>query len=52
MLNTSTNEIYIVKEGDTLSEIAERHGTTVAAIAAKNNIKNVNLIYVGQKLYV
>ena len=52
MLNTSTNEIYIVKEGDTLSEIAERHGTTVSAIASKNNIKNVNLIYPGQKLYV
>ena len=52
MLNTATSEIYIVKAGDTLSEIAERYGTTVSAIAAKNNIKNVNLIYTGQKLYV
>ncbi len=52
MLDTSTKEIYIVKNGDTLSSIAERHGTTVAALAAKNNIKNVNKIYIGQKLYV
>jgi GH25 family lysozyme M1 (1,4-beta-N-acetylmuramidase) len=52
MLNTATSEIYIVKAGDTLSEIAERYGTTVSALAAKNNIKNVNLIYPGQKLYV
>ena len=52
MLNTATSEIYIVKAGDTLSEIAERYGTTVSALAAKNNIKNVNKIYIGQKLYV
>ena len=52
MINTATKEIYIVKAGDTLSEIAERYGTTVSALAAKNNIKNVNKIYIGQKLYV
>ena len=52
MLNTKTSEVYIVKAGDTLSEIAERYGTTVSALAAKNNIKNVNKIYIGQKLYV
>lgn len=52
MINTATKEIYIVKAGDTLSEIAERYGTTVSALAAKNNIKNVNKIYIGQELYV
>lgn len=52
MLNTATSEVYIVKAGDTLSSIAEKHKTTVAALAAKNNIKNVNKIYIGQKLYV
>lgn len=52
MLSTATSEIYIVKAGDTLSEIAEKYGTTVSALAAKNNIKNVNKIYIGQKLYV
>lgn len=44
--------IYIVKRGDTLSEIALRYGTTVAAIAKLNNIRNVNLIYVGQRLII
>lgn len=38
--------------GDTLSELAVRYGTTVDAIAKLNNIKNVNLIYVGQVLYI
>lgn len=41
---------YTVKRGDTLSAIAKKYGTSVSAIAKKNNIKNVNLIYVGQKL--
>ena len=41
---------YIVKRGDTLSGIARRYNTTVSNLAKLNNIKNVNLIYVGQKL--
>lgn len=43
---------YTVKKGDTLSGIAKRYGTTVKELAALNNIKNVNLIQVGQKLKV
>lgn len=41
---------YTVKKGDTLSKIAKANGTTVDALAKLNNIKNVNLIYVGQVL--
>lgn len=41
-----------VVKGDTLSAIAKRYGTTVDAIAKLNNITNVNLIYVGQVLYI
>lgn len=41
---------YTVKRGDTLSAIAKKNGTTVSALAKLNNIKNVNLIYVGQVL--
>ena len=49
----NTNIInYIVKVGDTLSQIALRYGTTVTEIARLNNIKNVNLIYPGQVLEV
>src|SRR5699024_1895395 len=41
---------YTVKKGDTLSHIAKRHGTTVNRLASLNNIKDVNKIYVGQKI--
>ncbi|SHE88255.1 LysM peptidoglycan-binding domain-containing protein [Alkalibacter saccharofermentans] len=43
---------YTVKAGDTLSAIAGRYGVTVTRIAAANNIKNVNLIYVNQVLVI
>jgi len=43
---------YTVKKGDTLSKIAKTYKTTVKQLAAWNNIKNVNLIRVGQKLRV
>ena len=49
---TSDETIYIVKRGDTLSQIAMDFGTTVNAIAVRNNIKNVNLIYPGQVLII
>lgn len=44
--------VYIVKKGDTLSKIAQNYRTTVREIAKTNNIKNVNLIYVGQRLII
>ena len=47
-----TPTIYIVKKGDTLTKIAKRYGTTVDALVKKNNIKNPNLIYVGQVLKI
>jgi LysM repeat protein len=43
---------YVVVAGDTLSRIAVRYGTTVAALAQANNIANPNLIYVGQVLKI
>lgn len=46
------NTYYTVKKGDTLSGIAKKYGTTVAYLAKLNNIKNVNLIYVNQKLII
>lgn len=41
---------YTVKRGDTLGAIARKHNTTVTALAKLNNIKNVNVINVGQVL--
>lgn len=52
MAKGKTTSTYTVKRGDTLSAIAKKYGTTVKAIAAENGIKNVNLIYVGQKLKI
>ena len=43
---------YKVKSGDTLSEIAQKFGTTVSKLASLNNITNVNLIYTGQILKI
>jgi GH25 family lysozyme M1 (1,4-beta-N-acetylmuramidase) len=50
--STSGQTIYIVKAGDTLNKIAEEFGTTAIAIAKENNIRNINLIYVGQRLII
>lgn len=43
---------YKVRAGDTLTAIAARFGTTVAEIAALNNITNPSLIRVGQVLNI
>jgi 2',3'-cyclic-nucleotide 2'-phosphodiesterase/3'-nucleotidase len=47
-----TQVVYVVKSGDQLSRIAKKYGVTVAAIQAANNIKDPNLIRVGQKLII
>ena len=41
-----------VKAGDTLNQIAASYGTTARAIAVENGIRNINLIYVGQRLII
>lgn len=43
---------YVVQAGDTLAKIAARFGTTVSELATLNNIVNVDLIFVGQRLLV
>lgn len=45
-------QTYTVQPGDTLSEIALRFHTTVAALVEKNGIADPNLIYVGQNLII
>ena len=44
--------IYVVQKGDSLWKIAKRYRTTVAEIAAVNEIENPELIYPGQKLLI
>jgi LysM repeat protein len=43
---------HVVRVGDTLSAIAARYGTTVAALQAANGLANANHIYVGQHLTI
>lgn len=50
--STSGQTIYVVQRGDTLNKIATEFGTTARAIAVENNIRNINLIYVGQRLII
>lgn len=45
-------DTVVVKAGDTVSEIALTHKTTIKAIQKANHLKNVNLIYIGDKLEV
>ncbi|ANK66932.1 1,4-beta-N-acetylmuramidase [Loigolactobacillus backii] len=47
---TTTSRTYTVRGGDTLSGIAYQLGTTTAALASRNGITNVNVIYPGQSL--
>jgi len=49
---TTTTSTYTVQSGDTLYAIANKFGTTVAALTAANNIDNPNLIQVGQVLVI
>ena len=50
--NNIKEEIYIVKKGDCLCNIAKKFKTTVNKIASDNGITNIDLIYVGQKLII
>lgn len=48
----TTNPTYVVKPGDTLSEIGAMFGVAYKKIAERNNISNPDKIYVGQKLQI
>jgi len=44
--------IHVVQAGEHLTMIANRYGTTPQAIASVNNLVNMNLLYVGQRLTI
>ncbi|MBN2059505.1 MAG: LysM peptidoglycan-binding domain-containing protein [Deltaproteobacteria bacterium] len=44
--------VHKVKSGETLSIIAQRHKTSVAAITSINGLKNKNILRVGQNLKI
>jgi LysM repeat protein len=43
---------YLVRPGDTLGEIAKRHGVSVRSLARANGIANPNLVRIGQYLVI
>jgi len=46
-------DYYVIQDGDSLTKIAKKYKTSVAAIKALNpSIKNINLIYANQKIRV
>ena len=49
--SSGTGTIYTVKSGDTLTRIAERHGTTVRQIRQANNLAT-SRVNIGQKLKI
>jgi LysM repeat protein len=49
---TSSKVYYTVKKGDTVSGIASQYDVSVSRIKSLTELKNVNLIYVGQSLRV
>lgn len=50
--NDTEDIIYIVQAGDSLSKIAAKYNTTYQKLAEYNNIKNPNIINVGQKIKI
>ncbi len=49
----SSGGAYTVRSGDTMSGIAARHGVSLAALERANpQVRNPNLIYVGQRLNI
>jgi membrane-bound lytic murein transglycosylase D len=48
----SEGDLYVVRKGDTVSEIAKAFGTTAAEIRRLNGLERQAKIYVGQKLRV
>ena len=49
---SQTTISYRIRPGDTLSKIADRYGTTAAALAQLNGIANPNRIYAGQVIRI
>ncbi|HEY4952287.1 MAG TPA: LysM peptidoglycan-binding domain-containing protein [Verrucomicrobiae bacterium] len=51
IVTTHSKSIYVVKSGDTLSHIAETHGTTIKSIKSANDLTNGHVL-VGAKLKI
>jgi LysM repeat protein len=50
--SSASGGVHVVQRGQTVSSIAVRYGTSVAAIASANGLRNPSLVYVGQRLTI
>ncbi len=51
-IHDTSHILYVVKRGNTLSQIAEKFNVSIERIVELNDIKNPNLIYVGEVLRI
>jgi N-acetylmuramoyl-L-alanine amidase len=49
---SSARTIYTIKNGDTLSSIARKYGTTAGVLRELNGLKRPDILYVGSKLII
>jgi LysM repeat protein len=49
-IEVSDKKEYVIKAGDTLNEIAKKHGTTSNKLAEINGIEDINIISINQRL--
>jgi membrane-bound lytic murein transglycosylase D len=52
LATTSADGVYVVRSGDSIERIATRLGVDTQSLVAANNIRNRNMIQVGQQLIV
>ena len=50
--HVTTVSVHVVQPGETLSEIAARYGASVASLARANRIRDVDVIFAGDRLRV
>lgn len=51
-IHDTSHELYIVKRGNTLTEISREYEVSIESIVELNDIRNPNLIYVGEVLRI
>lgn len=47
---TPAQNVYVIRQGDTLYAIARHHNTTVAKLCALNNLSETSILHIGQKI--
>lgn len=51
-IHDTSHRLYIVRRGNTLTQLAREYGVTIESIVELNDIRNPNLIYVGEVLRI